>query len=136
MAKLRVLVAEDSLTVRKGLVEVLTSDPDIEVVGEAVDGRMAIELCQKLRPDVLTVDMMMPGLSGLAVTEYVMAYCPTPILIVSASVNRGEVFKTYEALTSGAVDVLDKPTGVEIGDAWERKFIATVKLVARIKVIT
>jgi two-component system, chemotaxis family, protein-glutamate methylesterase/glutaminase len=136
MAKLRVVVAEDSLTVRKGLVEVLSSDPDIEVVGEAEDGRRAIELCQSLRPNVLTVDMMMPGLSGLAVTEYVMAYCPTPILIVSASVNRGEVFKTYEALTAGAVDVLDKPTGTEIGDDWERKFIATVKLVSRIKVIT
>src|SRR5438105_4116662 len=119
MARLRVLVAEDSLTVRKTLVEILESDPDLEVVGEAEDGRRAIELCQSLRPDVMTCDMMMPGLTGLAVTEYVMAYCPTPILIVSASVNRGEVFKTYEALTAGAVDVLDKPTGVEAGDDWE-----------------
>jgi two-component system, chemotaxis family, protein-glutamate methylesterase/glutaminase len=134
MAKIRVLVAEDSLTVRKRLVEVLAADAGLEVVGEAEDGRQAIELCQRLRPDVLTVDMMMPALSGLAVTEYVMAYCPTPILIVSASVNRGEVFKTYEALTAGAVDVLDKPTGAE--DDWEQRFIATVKLVSRIKVIT
>lgn len=129
-------MAEDSLTVRKRLVEVLSADADLEVVGEAEDGRRAIELCQTLRPDVLTVDMMMPAMSGLAVTEYVMAYCPTPILIVSASVNRGEVFKTYDALAAGAVDVLDKPIGDEAGDDWERRFLSTVKLVSRIKVIT
>jgi two-component system chemotaxis response regulator CheB len=133
---LRVLVAEDSLTVRKRLVEVLGAESDIEIVGEAEDGRRAIELCQSLRPDVLTCDMMMPALSGLAVTEYVMAYCPTPILIVSASVNRGEVFKTYEALAAGAVDVLDKPVGDEVADDWERRFVSAVRMVARIKVIT
>src|SRR3954454_14458117 len=115
---LRVLVAEDSLTVRKRLVEVLSAAPDIEVVGEAEDGRRAIELCQSLRPDVMTLDMMMPAMSGLAVTEYVMAFCPTPILIVSASLNRGEVHKTYEALAAGAVDVLDKPLGSEAADEW------------------
>src|SRR6266436_1038268 len=125
---LRVLVAEDSLTVRKRLVEVLSAESDIQVVGEAEDGRRAIELCQSLRPDVLTCDMMMPALSGLAVTEYVMAYCPTPILIVSASVNRGEVFKTYEALAAGAVDVLDKPVGDEVADDWERRFLAAVRM--------
>lgn len=136
MGKVRVLVCEDSLTIRKRLVEVLANAPDIEVVGEAADGKKAIELCEALRPDVMTVDMMMPVMSGLAVTEYVMAYCPTPILIVSASLNRGQVFKTFEALAAGAVDVLDKPSGDEDNDAWEQRFISTVKLVSRIKVIT
>src|SRR5471032_2594408 len=98
MAKIRVLVVEDSLTVRKRLVEVLGADPDLEVVAEAPDGQRAIELCESLRPDVMTLDMILPVMTGLAVTEYVMAYCPTPILIVSSSTNRGELFKTYEAL--------------------------------------
>jgi two-component system chemotaxis response regulator CheB len=136
MAKTRVLVVEDSLTVRKRMLEVLAADPDIEIVGEAGDGKRGIEMCQLLRPDVVTLDMMLPILSGLAATEFIMAYCPTPILIVSASTNRGELFRTYEALAAGALDVLDKPSGNESDDAWELKLVATVKLISRIKVIT
>ena len=105
------LVVEDSLTVRGRLAEMLAADPEIEVVGEAGDGKTAIELCETLRPDVVTMDMMLPVMSGLAATEYIMAHCPTPILIVSSSTNRGELFKTYEALAAGAVDVLEKPLG-------------------------
>lgn len=136
MARIRVLVVDDSLTVRKRLCEVLGADPGIEVVGEAEDGRRAIELCGRLRPDVVTLDMMLPVMSGLAATEYIMAHCPTPILIVSASTNRGELYKTYEALAAGAIDVLDKPVGGEDNDDWDRRVVATVKLISRIKVIT
>src|ERR1700732_251015 len=136
MQKTRVLVVEDSLTVRKRLLEILAADPEIELAGEAEDGKRAIEICQKIRPDVITLDMMLPVMTGLAATEYIMAYCPTPILIVSASTNRGELFRTYDALAAGAIDVLDKPTGTEVDGAWEARLRARVKLVARIKVIT
>jgi len=136
MQKIRVLVVEDSLTVRKRLCEVLQTDRDIEVVGEAENGEHAIELCRHHRPDVVTMDMMLPLMTGLAATEYIMAHCPTPILICSASVNRGELFKTYDALAAGAVDVLDKPRGDERDELWERRFIESVKLVSRIRVIT
>ncbi|MEO4028640.1 response regulator [Chromobacterium vaccinii] len=100
MTKLRVLVVEDSLTVRMYLCELLESDPAFELVGQAEDGKQAIELCLALRPDVISLDMMMPVMTGLAATEYIMAYCPTPILVVSSSVNRGELFRTYEALAA------------------------------------
>ena len=136
MIKTRVLVVEDSLTVRKRLCAVLSADPEIELAGEATDGKEAIELCRKLRPDVVTIDMILPVMSGLAATEYIMAHCPTPILVVSSSFNRGELFKTYDALAAGAVDVLEKPTGDEPDGVWERTFVAQVKLVARIRVIT
>lgn len=136
MAGIRILVVEDSVTVRRHLCEVLAGDPGLEVVGEAGDGKQAIELCRTLRPDVVTMDMMLPIMSGLSATEYIMAHCPTPILIVSASTNRGELFKTYDALAAGAVEVLEKPHG-DAGDAaWERQFVATVKLAARVRVIT
>lgn len=136
MAKTRILVVEDSLTVRKRLLEVLSAQPDFEVVGEAGDGKTAIELCRQLKPDVVTLDMILPVMTGLAATEYIMAYCPTPILIVSSSTNRGELFKTYEALAAGALDVLEKPRGDEIDDSWERKLVSSIRVVSRVKVIT
>jgi two-component system chemotaxis response regulator CheB len=136
MKKIRILVVEDSLTVRRRLIEILSADPEIEVVGEAEDGKRAIELCLEHRPDMITMDMMLPVMSGLAATEYIMAHCPTPILVVSSSVNRGELFKTYEALAAGAVDVIDKMSGAEPDDVWERNFLSSVKMVARIRVIT
>jgi two-component system chemotaxis response regulator CheB len=136
MTRLRVLVVEDSITVRRRLCEVLADDPEIEVVGEAEDGAQAIERCLALRPGVITMDMMLPLMTGLAATEYIMAHCPTPILVVSSSINRGELFKTYDALAAGAVDVLEKPNGNEPEGDWERRFISTLKLVARIRVIT
>lgn len=136
MTRIRVLVVEDSLTTRKHLTGVLSADPELEVVAEAEDGKQAIDLCRALRPDVITLDLILPVMSGLAVTEYLMAYCPTPILVVSASLNRGELFKTYDALAAGAVDALDKPVGDDSDFHWQNKFVAAVKMVARIKVIT
>jgi two-component system chemotaxis response regulator CheB len=126
MDKIRVLVVEDSLTVRQRLLEILAGDPQIELVGEAHDGKQAIEICRSVRPDIVTMDMMLPMMTGLAATEYIMAHCPTPILVVSSSVNRGELFRTYDALAAGAVDVLEKPTGAEPDGVWERRFLSTI----------
>jgi two-component system, chemotaxis family, protein-glutamate methylesterase/glutaminase len=136
MPKIRVLVVEDSLTVREHLLEVLRSDPDLEVVGQASNGQLGIELCRELRPDVVTLDMHLPVMDGVTATEHIMAHFPTPILIVSASTNRGDLFKTYDALAAGAVDVLEKNTGREPDGVWEARFLAAVKLVSRIRVIT
>jgi two-component system, chemotaxis family, protein-glutamate methylesterase/glutaminase len=133
---IRVLVVEDSVTVRKYLCGVLDADPALKVVGEAGDGKRAIELCDALRPDVVTMDMMLPVMSGLSATEYIMAHRPTPILIVSASTNRGELFKTYDALAAGAMDVLEKPNGDDTDSVWEAQFRSTVKLMSRVRVIT
>jgi two-component system, chemotaxis family, protein-glutamate methylesterase/glutaminase len=137
MKKIRVLIIEDSRTVREHLIELLSADPEIEVVGDAGDGKTGIELCQKLRPDVVTLDMVLPVLSGLAATEYIMAYCPTPIVIVSASCNRGETFQTYEALAAGALDVVEKPRGEDPYDTtWEKNLLSAVKRISKIRVIT
>lgn len=136
MSRLRVLVVDDSLTVRKRLCEVLATDDNIQLVGEAADGKEAIELCLLLRPDVISLDMMLPMMSGLAATEYIMAYCPTPILVVSSSFNRGEMFKSYEALAAGAVELMEKPAADAVEGEWEQHYLAMLKLVARVKVVT
>ncbi|MBB5190747.1 two-component system chemotaxis response regulator CheB [Silvimonas terrae] len=136
MKRTRVLVVEDSLTVRHRLLEILQADAQLEVVGAAEDGKQAIEQCLALRPDIMTLDMMLPLMTGLAVTEYVMAHCPTPILIVSASFNRGELYRTYDALAAGAVEAIEKPGLQDADDQWAQEFVAMVKLVARVKAIT
>ncbi|MNS21495.1 Chemotaxis response regulator protein-glutamate methylesterase of group 1 operon [compost metagenome] len=134
MATIRVLVVDDSLTVRRRLVEVIAAAPGFDVVGEAGDGHEAVRLCRDLRPDVVTLDLMLPGLSGLEVTEQIMAFCPTPILVVSSAANRGTRVETYQALAAGAVDALDKADALD--GAWSRQLVARLRLVSRIKVIT
>lgn len=136
MTRTRVLVVEDSATVRALLVSAISADPGFEVIAEAGNGRDGAELCQRLRPDVVSLDMMLPMMSGVEVTEQIMAFCPTPILIVSSSFNRGEVFKTYDALAAGAVDVLEKPSGREPPGQWERGLVRALRVVSRVRVIT
>jgi two-component system chemotaxis response regulator CheB len=105
-------------------------------VGEAGTGQEAIEACLDRRPDVVTMDIVLPGKSGLEATEYIMAHCPTPILVVSASFNRGELFSSYQALAAGAVDVIEKPTGNERAGVWEAQFLSALRIVSRVRVIT
>ncbi len=131
---IRILVVDDSLTIRRRLIEIISGVPDMVVVGEASDGHQAIDLAIALRPDVITLDLALPGMTGFAVTEHVMAHRPTPILIVSASFNRGELHDTYQALAAGAIDVLDKPHADD--DTWEPRFISAIRMISRIKVIT
>jgi two-component system chemotaxis response regulator CheB len=133
--KKRVLVVEDSLTVRKHIVQILNDSEDFEVVGEATDGKTAIDLCRTLTPDVMTMDMMLPIMTGVAATEYIMAHHPTAILIVSSSMNRGEQFRTYDALAAGAIDVLEKPNGLLHDEDWGRRLLSALRVVSRIRVI-
>ncbi|MBB2943877.1 two-component system chemotaxis response regulator CheB [Actinoplanes lutulentus] len=132
---IRVLIVEDSITMRHHLREALAPDPDLQVVGEAGDGEQAVELAGRLRPDVITMDMMLPGISGLAATEHIMAEHPIPILVVS-SADRQELFSTYNALAAGAVDVMEKPRGDDSDADWGHRLRSTLRIVSRIRVIT
>lgn len=135
MTRLRVLIVDDSLTVRRRLAEALAFDTSCEVVGEAADGQQAFEQCQRLRPDVVTMDLVMPKVDGLRATELIMAHCPTPIVVLSAAENRTEGLRTMDALAAGAVDAVDKPSGL-LDAKWMDMLMARVRTAARVRVIT
>ena len=130
---IRVVVVEDSLVQRAHLVRTLQRGGDITVVGEAADAVEAIELVRSLRPDVVTLDLQIPGGGGQLVIEQVMAVAPTPILVLSASVADRESLAAVEALVAGAVDVLPKP--VRWSGAEEAALCARVRLVSGVAVV-
>ena len=106
---IRVLVAEDSTAVRALLVGILSSADDIEVIGEATSGTEVVRLAGQLHPDVITMDVYMPMLDGLAATEMIMRTVPTPIIVVSSTVQQSDLQMTMRALEVGAVAAIPKP---------------------------
>ncbi|MBV9123414.1 MAG: chemotaxis-specific protein-glutamate methyltransferase CheB [Planctomycetes bacterium] len=133
----RVLIAEDSPTVRELLVEILGSDPDLQVIGQAKNGVEAVALTQKLKPDVVTMDIQMPLMDGLQATQEIMATTPTPIVIVTASYEHRAVEISLETMRAGALTAVQKPQGVAAPDFEEkaRQLITTVKNMAQVKVV-
>lgn len=137
-AKIRVVVADDSPVAREMLLQILASDPDIEVVGTATNGQEAVDAVTRLRPDLVTMDIHMPTMDGLEATERIMAYTPTPILVVSSSVYGEGMGRAFDALAIGALEVIKKPEPKDwaaLGSI-ARDIIRTVKILSRVKVIT
>lgn len=109
MSKIRVLIIDDSLLIRKVLTEILNSSPDIEVVGAAEDPLIAREMIKALNPDVLTLDIEMPRMDGITFLRNLMRLRPMPVVMISAlTESNAEV--TLTALELGAVDFIAKPT--------------------------
>ena len=105
--KVRVLVVDDSAFVRQALARMLGGEPDIEVVGQAVDGRDGLEKVRSLRPDVVTMDVQMPRMGGLEALERLMAETPVPVLLLSSQTREGADV-TLRGLELGALDFVDK----------------------------
>ena len=130
--RIRLLIVDDSRFIRMALRAIVDSDPEIEVIGEARDGADAIALARVLRPDVITMDLEMPGVDGLAAIKGIMAERPTPILVLSGHTRAG-VWTTFQALGCGAVDFMEKPTSLERMEisGIEREFLDKVHHWAR-----
>jgi len=105
---IRVLVVEDSLLMCKILTTILNADPQILVTAIARNGKEAVDLVPHLKPDIITMDMEMPVTDGLEATREIMAYHPTPILILSSSAFKIGMKKVFQAISHGALDVMDK----------------------------
>jgi two-component system chemotaxis response regulator CheB len=134
---IKVLVVEDSPVVRDILVYILSSDPDIQVVGSAHNGEEAIEAAKRFRPDVITMDIHMPKMNGLEATRRIMEAEPIPIVIVSGSVDPHENTVTFRAMEAGALAVLRRPAGIGHPDheAAARELVQTVKLMSEVKMV-
>jgi two-component system chemotaxis response regulator CheB len=108
---IRVLVADDSATSRALLVELLSAEPDFRVVGEATNGQQAVEMAERLSPDLITMDVQMPVMDGLEATKQIMRRSPRPIIIVSHAARADDVKLSLDATRAGALMVLPKPDG-------------------------
>lgn len=135
---IRVLVVDDSALTRRIIRDILSSDAQLSVIGEARNGREAVTLVEQLRPDIVTMDVRMPVLDGLQATEEIMAYHPTPILVLTSSLGRHDGGMTFQLLNAGALEVLEKPKDLATaqGPALQRFLIQRVKMLARVRVVT
>jgi two-component system chemotaxis response regulator CheB len=134
---IRVLVVEDSPTVKELLVNILSSDPEIKVIGTANNGEEAIEKAILNKPDVITMDIHMPKMDGFEATRRIMELKPVPIVIVTGSLDVREVSTSFKAMEAGALSVVQKPKGIDHPDheGTAKEFLQTVKLMAEIKVV-
>ncbi len=135
--KIKVLVVEDSLTAQKILVKILSADSEIEVVAVASSGEEALEKLQHISPDLITMDIHMPGMDGLEVTRKIMETKPVPIVVVSASCLVEDIERAFQLIEAGALTAIAKPIAIGSGDfeatAW--RLVQTVKDMAAVKVI-
>lgn len=135
--KIKVLVVEDSPVIRLLLVHILNADPRIEVVGTAADGQAAVDFVGRLKPDVILMDINMPGMDGFEATRSIMETRPVPIVVCSASMKGGEVENTFRAVEAGALAFVDKPPGPGHPDfdKMVKEIQQSVKLMSEVRVI-
>lgn len=130
MERVKVLIVDDSAFTREVIGAVLSQDREIEIVGEASNGKEAIEKISEFKPDIVTMDINMPVMDGLEAIEQIMAFSAVPILVVTSSQDADIAFK---AISKGALEVMPKP---EFDNFNNLGFTSKVKLLSKVKVIS
>ncbi len=134
--RIRVLLVDDSVFMRRVMQGIISSDPALQIIGEAGDGREAVEMAKSLHPDVISMDINMPHVDGLAATEIIMSQHPCPIVVVSSE-SHDRARGTLRALQLGAIDFVSKPSSAinldmnTVGDELVRK----LKTAAKVRVV-
>ena len=138
LQSIHVLIVDDSPIIREILVQMLQSEPGLNVIGEAQDGREAIQMTAALRPDVVTMDLHMPRMNGLEAIRHIMKYTPTPIAVVAADVHEDSATLTAQAVAAGALAVVEKPHGISPldYDAVRGQLVTAIRLVAGVELVT
>jgi len=134
---IRVLVAEDSPSIRELLIYILSTDPELKVVGTAENGKEAVDAVMRLKPDIVTMDIHMPKMDGFETTRRIMETTPTPIVIVSGVGRIKEAAYTFKLLEAGALTVVLRPPAFDNpgNKAAVDDLIQTVKLMSEVKVV-
>ena len=134
---INVLVVEDSRVVRDYLVYVLKTDPDIRVIGFADSGEAALEFLVERLPDVILMDIHLPGIDGFETTRRIMSSNPVPIVVCTASTHYSEMHTVMRALEAGALAAVKKPRGLSDpdADAESAAIINILKLMSEVKVV-
>jgi two-component system, chemotaxis family, protein-glutamate methylesterase/glutaminase len=127
--RVRVLVVDDSALMRKLIPMILERDPDIEVVGTAMDGAFALRKIAELQPDIVTLDLEMPRMDGLETLRMIMRGAPLPVIVFSTHSKEG-AYSTFKALALGAIDFVPKPRNAAAGNLEP----VAVQLIEKIKV--
>lgn len=131
---IRVMIVDDSAFARDIISTILSTDSNIEVVGTANDGQEALDKIMQLKPDLVTMDIVMPKMGGLEAIEHIMAFFPTPIMVVT---SQQDAHIAFQALSKGALEVVEKPSFEKMGISQNQKeFISKIKLLSKVKVIT
>src|SRR5438445_12165495 len=116
MKKIRVLIVEDSRVIREFLEHIIGNDPRLEIVGAVGTAEEALGILDRVSPDVISMDIRLPGMNGFEATQRIMATRPTPVVVVSASVEAGDLKISINALTAGALAVVERSVGTSHED--------------------
>jgi two-component system, chemotaxis family, protein-glutamate methylesterase/glutaminase len=134
--KFKVLIVDDSAFMRKVLETIIAADDQLQVVGQAKDGREAVTLAESLKPDVITMDINMPHVDGLQATAQIMTTNPRPIVIVSSESREG-ASSTLKALELGAIEFVAKPSsGIDLDmNSVKEELLRKVRMSAKVRVV-
>lgn len=135
MSRLRILVVDDSPLTVDTVTAILEADGDIVVAGVAKNGLEAVAATQRLKPDLVAMDIQMPVMNGLEAVERIMASVPTPILLLTGDPRRQGERGSFEALSRGALDLVAKPAVMEGGEPQQARFRDHVRLLASVPVV-
>ncbi len=135
--KIRVLIADDSQLIYTLLNSIFSRELDFEVVGFARNGEEAIQMTRDLKPNLVTMDIMMPKVNGYEATRRIMAECPTPIIILSSLIHEEEVDSAVQALSAGALEALPKFFDLNENDfeAKRKQLLSTARALSEVRVI-
>lgn len=134
---IRVLIVDDSQVSRTQLTRILENEADITVVGTAKEGTEALSLSGKLQPDIITMDINMPGMDGFETTRQIMEQYPVPIIIISGVENINEIAASFKVMEAGALSVLQKPPSPHHPDfeKYCKEIITAIRTFVEVKVI-